>query len=96
MQNRKILLRIVALALLIYALLSLLGVQRQLRSAEARREALLAELARLRQEQAELDARLAAYGSEEELRRLAWERLGMVAPGEVVYYFTDAAAQRER
>ena len=89
MQNRKILIRIVALGLLLYALLNLVSIQRRLRAAEARRDALTAELARLRQEQAELDGRIQAYGSDEELRRLAWERLGMVAPGEIVYYFPE-------
>ena len=87
MQNRKNLLRIVALVLLLYALFNLLSVRRELHAAEVRRAALEAELSRLRQERQALDERLAAYGSDEELRRLAWERLGMLAPGEVVFYF---------
>ena len=29
------------------------------------------------------------------MRRLAWERLGMVAPGEKVFYFTPTESDRE-
>ena len=36
---------------------------------------------------ASLEEQMAAYGEDAEMRRLAWERLGMVAPGETVYYF---------
>lgn len=87
MHNRKVLLRIVCVALLLYALLNLLGVRHALAAAQRRREALQAELAALCEQQQLLEERMSAYGQDEEMRRLAWERLGMVAPGETVYIF---------
>ncbi len=87
MEHRRTLLRIVALALLLYALASLLTVRRELARAEALCRTLGGEILQLQQERRDLEAALAAYGQEQEMRRLAWERLGMVAPGERVYLF---------
>ncbi|MBR1455865.1 MAG: septum formation initiator family protein [Oscillospiraceae bacterium] len=89
MRDRTVIVRIVALALLLYALASLAAVRRELAAMEETRERMEGELAALRQEQALLDGALAACGEEASLRRLAWERLGMVMPGETVFYFTD-------
>ena len=93
MQNRKTLLRIVSVALLLYALLSLLSVRHALAAAERRREALQAELNALIEERRRLEERMSAYGQDGEMRRLAWERLGMVAPGETVYVFSSGEQQ---
>ena len=76
MQNRSVILRIVVLALLLYALASLFSRRQELRELERRNR--------------ELEARLAGEGREEELRRLARERLGMVMPGEIIFYFSDS------
>ncbi len=89
MQDRRGILRIIAVALLLYALASLLTVQRRLTEALSCRDSLVQELIRLDQEGTRLEERIAAYGHAEEMRRLAWERLGMVMPGETVYYFMD-------
>ncbi len=89
MHNRRGMIRILAVALLLYALASLLTVGRRLTEAQAYRDGLAQELAQLGREQEALEAQMAAYGDAEEMRRLAWERLGMVMPGETVYIFTD-------
>ena len=78
------------MALLLYSLASLFTLRRELETMSGLRQSLETELAALLQERRELEAKLAAYGEEAEMRRLAWERLGMVAPGETVYYFDSA------
>ena len=87
MRSRRTIIRIVAVALLLYSLASLITVRRQLDAMQSLRGRLTEELEILRQEREVLEERLAAYGEEAEMRRLAWERLGLVAPGETVYYF---------
>lgn len=89
MRHRDQILRAVLIALLLYSMACLAREYRLL----CRTEALAGELA-LRQEallaqKQELAERLERPLTEAELRRLAWERLGMVAPGEKVFYFTD-------
>lgn len=86
MRSRSII-RIVAVALLLYSLASLITVRRQLDAMESLRGRLTAELEALQQERRRLEEQLTVYGEDGEMRRLAWERLGMVAPGETVYYF---------
>lgn len=90
MRSRSII-RIVAFALLLYSLTSLITVRRQLDAMESLRGRLTEELEALQQERRTLEEQLAAYGEDREMRRLAWERLGMVAPGETVYYFSSGA-----
>ena len=90
MQNRSVILRIVVLALLLYALASLFSRRQELREAEDRVLLMEQELRELERRNRELEARLAGEGREEELRRLARERLGMVMPGEIIFYFSDS------
>ena len=87
MNSRKTIVRIVAVALLLYSLASLFTVRRELAAMKGLRQKLETQLEALRQERQELEEKLAAYGEEAEMRRLAWERLGMVSPGETVFYF---------
>ena len=91
MRNRRAIVRIVAVALLLYALASLIAVRRELNTVQALQQSLAEELAQLQQEQALLEEKLAAFGEDAEMRRLAWERLRMVMPEDTVYYFTDEA-----
>ena len=90
MQNRSVILRIVVLALLLYALASLFSRRQELREAEDRVLLMEQELRELERRNRELEARLAGEGREEEVRRLARERLGMVMPGEIIFYFSDS------
>lgn len=88
MSHKDRILRAAAVALLLYALVSLGREYRLL----CRTEALAQELAETREELTRerdaLEERLEEPLDEQELRRLAWERLGMVAPGERIYTFT--------
>ena len=87
MHSRTAIVRIVAVALLLYSLASLVTVRRELAAMDRLRQALQGDLTALQQERKDLEEKLAAYGQDAEMRRLAWERLGMTAPGETIYYF---------
>ena len=80
MRNHEMILRIVALALLLYALGSFAASELRLRQTEAETSALEQRLLRLREENAELHTALDRAGSEEEILRRARERLGLVLP----------------
>lgn len=88
MHNRDIILRIVVLALMLYSLVSLASARAELRHAEETAAGLQQELALLEQEKARLEEKLASAGSDEEMLMLARERLGLVLPGEKIFYFT--------
>ena len=88
-------LRAAVVALLLYAMGCLAGQYRLLCRTEALAEEPAQqneELAARRQELAQL---LERPPDEREMRRLAWERLGMVAPGEKIFYFTLTQTDRE-
>ncbi len=89
MREHNLIMRLVILALMLYALGSFVSAGRELarqradtRALEARRQELLAE-------QQELEAQLAAAEDAGTMRRLAWEKLRMVMPGETVFCFTE-------
>ena len=87
MNDRKLILRVVVLALLLYAFCCLTREYRILQRTEALVESLTADRERLAAEQQILREKLEQQPDPEEMRRLAWERLGMVMPGERVFYF---------
>ena len=89
MRERNLIMRLVILALMLYALGSFVSAGRELarqradtRALEARRQELLAE-------RRELEERIAAADDAATMRRLAWEKLRMVMPGETVFCFTE-------
>lgn len=91
MQNRNGIMRLVLVALLLYALFGLTAVRQEVIAAEQNQMELSRELLLCRQEHAELESKLAAADSREEMERLARTRLGMVMPGEIVFYFREKA-----
>ncbi len=95
MSYRDRILRAVVAALLVYAIVALAGQYRLL----CRTETLTRELSRRHEElsarREELTQLLDRPPDEREMRRLAWERLGMVAPGEKVFYFAQTETDRE-
>lgn len=96
-RDRALILRIVALALLLYGLGSLTAVRRELRAAQDTVEALRQQREMLVAQQEALNQALADRDSPEELERLARERLGMVRPGERIFtvHQTQAGTDRE-
>ena len=89
MLHRNLIMRIVAVGLLLYALLRLVSVYGQWQVTEREAAGLETELAQLSEERKELEAKLDPAARESEMRRLAWERLGMVMPGEKIFYFVE-------
>lgn len=87
MNTKERILRIVAVALLAYSLWSFASVQLELRRAEKEYERLEAELASLERENAELTEKTAHSRDDDAIEQIARERLGLVMPGEIVFYF---------
>ena len=76
-----------AIALLLYMLASYLGVWRQQQSARAQEQLLADGCAALRAENERLQQLLAAADEDAFREAQAREWLGMVKPGEIVFYF---------
>ena len=87
MRNRNLMLRVAVLALLLYSLWNLAAEYRSLKRMEALNEELTAVCEQLRGEGEELRRKLEQPADAQEMRQLAWERLGMVFPGERVFCF---------
>ena len=88
MYPRETLMRIVLLSLLLYAIASLAVCSGKLRRLEDTRSALECELSQLAGENAAMAKALEEGLGDEDLIRLARERLGLVLPGEKVFYFS--------
>ncbi len=89
MSHRDRILRAVLIALLLYSISCLAREYRLLGRTNALAQELAARQETLLAQKQELTERLERPLTDAELRRLAWERLGMVSPGEKVFYFTD-------
>ena len=89
MRERNLIMRLVILALMLYALGSFVSARRELARQQADIRALEARKQELLAERQELESRLAAADDAEAMRRLAWERLRMVMPGETVFCFNE-------
>lgn len=87
MNLRETLTRIVLVALLLYSLASLVTVGRELRQGELLRQQLLQQTESQQALKQDLEQKLAQGQSPEELQQLARERLGLVLPGEKLFYF---------
>ena len=95
MKHRDRILRTAAVVLLLYAIVSLTREYLLLCRTEKLCDELAAENTALTERHRELTEQLEQPPDERELRRLAWERLGMAAPGETIYIFTQETADRE-
>mgnify|MGYP003297409597 CR=1 FL=1 len=87
MQGRNTLWRAVLLLLLVYALCSFASARRLLSQTVQEERRLSAELAGLEEENRRLRELLRRGPDEELLESLARERLGLVLPGEKIFYF---------
>ena len=87
MKLHETLTRIVLVALLLYSLAGLLTVGRELKQGELLRQQLLQQTESQQALKQDLEHKLAQGQSPEELQQLARERLGLVLPGEKLFYF---------
>ena len=88
--QKNIILRFVVVALMLYALISLTSVRMDLLRTERMAAELEARQAQLLAENRRLTEQLSNTRDPEEMRRLAWTRLGLVLPGDKVFYFVEA------
>jgi len=95
-QTRLALLRIVAFSLLIYSLWLFGSSLNRLSEAEAQLESCRAQLEAQRDERQRLEEACRAFESGEGIEELARERLGLVMPGERIFYFTIDGAVPEK
>ena len=87
MRAKETLICIVAVALLIYSLTVFAGAGRELDRLKAEAGAAADRLGALEKENSSLQTSLEEGVSDEELERLARERLALVLPGEKIFYF---------
>lgn len=88
MNTKDTLICIVLTSLTLYACASVAAVGGELRAAEAVQQELRAGLEEQAADNAALREKLEAGLSDAELERLARERLGLVKPGDKIFYFT--------
>ena len=90
MDTKETLIRIVLVALLLYAAVCLALSGRELYAAQAARTRLRQELQAAERENLTLDRKLREGLSAGELEALARERLGLVRPGDKIFRFAPA------
>ena len=88
MRDNQMVRRLVLAALLFYALGSFTAAQWELRQQQTETRDLEEKKQMLLAQSRELEARLTAVEYAGPLRRLAWEKLRMVSPGERIFLFT--------
>ena len=93
MRERNVIMRMVVVALMLYALGNYVSARWDLERQRAVTRSLEEKRQELLLEQERLENRLAAGFDAGEMRRLAWERLRMVMPGETVFCFTQSEGE---
>lgn len=84
-----ILVKLVLIALMVYAGVTLYHLQDQIRTAETQQAQLAAQVQSLEDENSALRADIAAADDPEKLEEIARDKLGMVKSGEKVFYDTS-------
>lgn len=86
-RNREMLLRLVTVGVLLYMLVSFGAARVRLNTAVRLEEELELACAELREENASLRQTIASVRQDETVEAMARDRLGLVMPGERIYYF---------
>ncbi len=87
MHERKTVICIVLISLLLYSLYTLSSARLTLAQLKQEEAVMRVEYARLLEQNSALNDELSRCGSDETMERLAREKLGLVYPGEIVFYF---------
>lgn len=88
-RNTRSIIAAVVIALMIYAMTCLYSAQETLAETERQIVQVGEELRQLEEENAVLAAKLERGDDDEIMEQLARERLGMVMPGEIIFYYTE-------
>ena len=94
MRNRNILWRIVLLSLLFYSVFSFLSISSDLEEKRQTADRLQAEIGRQQLSNSRLRA-VFEQGTDTQLEAMARERLGLVLPGEKLFYFIEDREDRK-
>ena len=85
-KRSSIFIRIVILALLLYAAITLVTIKGRIATAEADRAALQTKVEIALREKAELEYDIEHAGDPETIAEIARTKLGLVMPGEIIFY----------
>ncbi len=86
LKRSSIFTKIVLLALIVYATISLVNTKNRVAEAEADRELLQARVDAMLQENAELEYDIEHAGDPDTIAEIARTKLGLVMPGEKIFY----------
>lgn len=86
LKKTSVLVKLIVAILLVFAMVTLVHLQRQISEKQREHEALEAEIAELRQENAATLEDIEALDTEEGIKAVAREKLGLVSEGEVTFY----------
>lgn len=78
--------KLVIMILLVYTMVTLVYLQRQLSEKQREREMLEAQITQVQQANAELSEDIAALGTKEGIEAVAREKLGLVSEGEITFF----------
>ena len=85
-KKSSLLTKIVIMVLLVYAMIVLVSLQRQLSQKQAERAVLEAQLTEQQQANAALHSSIDAIDTDEGVEAVAREKLGLVSEGEITFY----------
>ncbi len=85
LRKSSLITKLVILALMVYAVATIMTLQPQINALNAEREKLSAEVADVEQENLELQEDIAAMDTDEAVIEIARERLNLVEDGEMVF-----------
>ena len=86
LKRSSLFMKIVILALIVYAAIALVGAKNRIAAAQADQAALQAQVDAALQENAELEYDVAHAGDPETIESIARTKLGLVMPGEKIFY----------
>ena len=86
LKRSSIFMKIVILGMIVYAAISLMNTKNRIQQAEEDRGTLQALVAAAQQENAELEYDIAHAGDPETIASIARAKLGLVMPGEKIFY----------
>ena len=85
-KKSSLLTKIVIMVLLVYSMIVLVSLQRQLSQKQAERAALETQLTEQQQANAALHSNIDAIDTDEGVEAVAREKLGLVSEGEITFY----------
>ena len=86
LKRAGIITKIVIAAMIVYAVVSLTGLKPQIESAKKHQQELQESVERVMQENAELQYDIEHAADDETIEDIARSKLGLVKPGEVIFY----------